>query len=46
MAVSFDIGELTVLRELARSYPSAAAALTEAAVLRATARCGSGETTR
>ncbi|HEV2765950.1 MAG TPA: fructose-bisphosphatase class III [Pyrinomonadaceae bacterium] len=35
MAVSFDIEELTMLRELARHYPTAGAALVESAVLRA-----------
>lgn len=35
MAVSFDIDELTALRDLAFRYPNAGAALAEAAVLRA-----------
>jgi fructose-1,6-bisphosphatase III len=35
MAVSFDIEELTSLRDLAHRYPTAGAALAEAAVLRA-----------
>lgn len=38
MAVSFDIEELTHLRELARNYPTAAAAVAEAAILRASLR--------
>ncbi len=35
MAVSFDIDELTALRDVARQYPTAGHALAEAAVLRA-----------
>ncbi len=35
MAVSFDIDELTALRDMAHRYPSAGHAMAEAAVLRA-----------
>ena len=42
MAVSFDIEELTALRELAHRYPSAGAALAEAAVLRASLQLPKG----
>lgn len=38
MAVSFNIEELTHLRELAKNYPTAAAAAAEAAILRASLR--------